>query len=47
MRELETIQKQEKLNKVYAVDKPGPGGANHFYRIASEESLHIESGPDS
>lgn len=33
MRELSTIQKREKLNKVYAVDEKGNGGANHFYQI--------------
>ena len=34
MRELNTIQKVEKLNKVYAVDEPGNGGANHEYMIS-------------
>lgn len=33
MRELNTIQKREKLNKVYAVDEKGNGGANHLYTI--------------
>ena len=33
MRELNTIQKREKLNKVYAIDEPGNGGANHEYKI--------------
>lgn len=33
MRELITIQKREKLNKVYAIDEPGIGGANHEYKI--------------
>ena len=33
MRELKTIQKREKLNRVYALDEPGCGGANHQYRI--------------
>lgn len=32
-RELVTIQKREKLNKVYAFDAPGSGGANHVYWI--------------
>ena len=32
-RELVTIQKREKLNKVYAFDAPGSGGANHAYWI--------------
>lgn len=35
MRELITIQKREKLNRVYAVDEPGNGGANHRYEIIS------------
>lgn len=34
MRELNTIQKVEKLNNVYAVDEPGNGGANHEYMIS-------------
>ena len=34
VRELNTIQKVEKLNKVYAVDEPGNGGANHEYMIS-------------
>lgn len=33
MRELSTIQKREKLNKVYAVDEKGFGGANHLYHV--------------
>ena len=33
MKELSTIQKIEKLNAVYAVDKKGNGGANHEYVI--------------
>ena len=36
MRELNTIQKREKLNTVYAVDEKGNGGANHRYQILSE-----------
>ena len=35
MRELNTIQKREKLNTVYAVDEKGNGGANHRYQILS------------
>jgi len=38
VRELNTIQKREKLNKVYAVDKKGNGGANHEYWIEWELS---------
>lgn len=33
MRELNTIQKREKLNRVYAIDEKGNGGANHRYKI--------------
>jgi len=33
MRKLETIQKREKLNDVFAVDEIGSGGANHEYHI--------------
>jgi hypothetical protein len=36
MRELTTIQKREKLNKVYAADEKGNGGANHRYQILSK-----------
>ena len=33
MRELNTIQKREKLNQVFAADEKGNGGANHQYNI--------------
>jgi len=33
MRKLNTIQKRENLNEVYAVDEKGNGGANHEYHI--------------
>lgn len=33
MRELNTIQKREKLNKVYAVDEKGNGGAKNIFTI--------------
>jgi len=36
VRELNTIQKREKLNTVYAIDKKGNGGANHRYKVISE-----------
>ena len=36
MRELNTIQKVEKLNKVFATDEAGCGGANHHYMISIE-----------
>lgn len=38
MRELETIQTKEKLNKVFAVDEAGPGGASHAYSIRSADT---------
>lgn len=34
-RKLNTIQKVEKLNNVFAIDEPGPGGANHKYAVRS------------
>lgn len=37
MRELQTIQTEEKLNKVYALDAAGPGGASHLYKIESKD----------
>lgn len=36
MRELNTIQKREKLNRVFAVDEINHGGANHRYEIIAE-----------
>ena len=39
MRELSTIQKRENLNRVFAVDEQGPGGANHEYLIVSDTGL--------
>ena len=33
MRKLETIQKRDKLNTVFAADDEGPGGANHIYMV--------------
>ena len=32
-RELSTIQKREKLNRVFAIDEVGNGGANHRYVV--------------
>lgn len=37
MRELNTIQKREKLNKVYAVDETGNGGAHHEYIVMCDD----------
>ena len=36
-RKLDTIQKQEKLNSIFAIDEVGPGGANHRYVICPED----------
>lgn len=33
MEKLSTIQKREKLNDVYRIGKPGPGGAYHDYVV--------------
>lgn len=33
MRKLDTIQKRNNLNKVYAVDEPGVGNGNHAYQV--------------
>lgn len=37
MRKLCTIQKREKLNEVFAIDKQGNGGANHKYTVVCQE----------
>ncbi|EGT4142423.1 TPA: ABC transporter ATPase [Clostridium perfringens] len=39
MERLNTIQKREKLNEVFAVDEKGPGGANHEYGIYRDEII--------
>ena len=41
MRELNTIQKREKLNRVFATDEPGKGGASHEYLIAVDRGLPV------
>ena len=41
-RELIRIQKDNNLNKVYAVDNPGIGGANHEYLILLHDDEPIE-----
>ena len=40
LRELETIQKQQKLNRVFSTDDEGPGGAHHDYLIIPTEPIH-------
>jgi len=48
MRELSTIQKREKLNRIVAVDEIGTGGANHWYKIVTDEysiNIPFQKGP--
>ena len=45
MRELSTIQKREKLNRVFAADEPGAGSANHEYDIYSAEGFNEDTEP--
>lgn len=40
-RKLSTIQKREKLNEVFAIDDPGPGGANHDYLIKISDTGYV------
>ena len=42
-RELSTIQKREKLNRVIATDEPGCGGASHCYRIEKNDGEELEN----
>ncbi len=39
MKELSTIQKREKLNRVFAVDGEGPGGTHQEYLVVSDSGL--------
>lgn len=43
MRELSTIQKREKLNRVFATDEPGCGGACHEYIIGRTAGTYGET----
>ena len=45
MRELSTIQKRENLNKVFAADEPGKGGANHEYDVYPAQDFNEETEP--
>jgi hypothetical protein len=45
MRELSTIQKREKLNRVFAADEPGAGSANHEYDIYPAEGFNEDTEP--
>ena len=40
LRELETVQTQQKLNRVFSTDDEGPGGAHHDYLIIPTEPIH-------
>ncbi len=44
MEKLSTIQKREKLNDVYAVDKKGNGNAHHRYIICKEGETRWQNG---
>ncbi|HGD0580580.1 TPA: ABC transporter ATPase [Clostridium perfringens] len=46
MKELKTIQKREKLNKIFAVDKKGCGGANHEYHIVMLDKENKDAAQD-
>ena len=41
MKQLNTIQKLEKLNDVFAIDEVGPGGAYHLYQICKHTTARI------
>ena len=48
MRKLNTIQKREKLNDVYAMDEKGSGNANHQYKIdvkGTDINIMFQNGP--
>lgn len=45
MRELSTIQKREKLNRVFASDEVGVGSANHEYDIYPAQDFTDETEP--
>lgn len=45
MQQLTTIQKRGKLNDVYRVGEPGPGGAYHDYDIHHADDLPSAYGP--
>lgn len=41
MKQLNTIQKIERLNDVFALDEPGPGGACHLYQVCRHNTGRI------
>lgn len=36
MEQLSTIQRRDRLNRVYRADEPGPGGAHHEYIVIQD-----------
>lgn len=48
-RVLDTIQKHNNLNQVYAVDEPGAGNANHTYEVCIQgdevTTIQFQHGP--
>ena len=45
MKELQTIQRENKLNDVFALDEPGPGGACHHYAVFAHGDVTSEELP--
>lgn len=45
MDKLITIQKREKLNDIYRIGEPGPGGAYHDYDIHHADPIPCPYGP--
>ena len=43
MKKLETIQKEHRLNDVYATDEPGAGGACHTFMIVKAGSATLNA----
>lgn len=41
MKKLNTIQKLENLNEIFAIDEPGPGGAHHLYQVCKHGTARI------
>lgn len=45
MKEISTIQKREKLNRVFASDEPGIGSASHEYDVYPAQDFNEETEP--
>lgn len=43
MKELETIQQDNKLNDIFATDDVGPGGVHHRYSVCPHGQVYIDS----